>query len=330
MTARAAKAEKHVACVYVICGKDPFLVAQECETLLDRLLPPEQRPLALYQPPAEEAAIADVLDELRTLPFLAERRVVLIKDADAFISANRPQLENYFENPSPCGVLLMTVSTWAKNTRLAKKLPDIGQLVDVAEIKAWQLPQFAARLAESKHGRKLASATAQLLVELTGDDPGRIASEIDKLAMYVGDRKTITAEDVHKLIGHNRMFGAFAVIDAVTAGDLSAALQRLRNMFATDKSAEYTVVGAFAYHLRKMFSAKVLLDRGVSPREAAGQLRIFGDTDRFFRQLSRMSLEQIGAVICRLARIDYLTKTGGAECSVAIEQLVVELAVAGR
>lgn len=330
MTAKAAKPQKAAASVCVVCGKDAYLVAQECDALLDRLLPLEQRPVALYQPPADQAVITDVLDELRTLPFLAERRVVLIKDADAFVSANRQHLENYFENPSPCGVLIMTVGTWAKNTRLARKLPDIGQLIEVGELKTWQLPQFAARCAESKHGKKLSSAAAQLLVELTGDDPGRIASEIDKLAMYVADRKAITPEDVQKLIGHNRMFNAFAVIDAVTAGDAAGALGRLRNMFAADKSAEYTVVGAFAYHLRKMFSAKVLLARGVNPRQAAAQLRIFGDTDRFFRQLSRLTLEQIAGVICRLARIDYLTKIGAADCSVAIEQLVVQMASAGR
>ncbi|MBE0534260.1 MAG: DNA polymerase III subunit delta [Phycisphaerae bacterium] len=330
MTAKAAKPEKRAPGIYVICGKDPFLVGEECEALLDRLLPVDQRPLALYQPPAEQAAIADVLDELRTLPFLAEKRVVLIKDADPFISAYRQQLENYFEKPSSCGVLVMTVSTWMKTTRLAKKLPDVGQLLDVADIKARELPQFAARCAETKHGKKLASATARLLVELAGDEPGRIASEVDKLAMYVGDRQAITAEDVHTLIGHNRMFNAFAVIDAVTAGDLTGALQRLRNMFASDKSAEYTVVGAFAYHLRKMFSAKVLLAGGASPRQAMQQLRIFGDTERFFRQLSRMTLEQIAGIICCLAQIDYQTKTGGGACSVAIEQLVVKLTVAGR
>ncbi len=330
MAVKAAKAGKGAASVYVICGKDAFLVAQECEALLDRLLPAEQRPMALYQPPAEQAEIADVLDELRTVPFLAERRVVLIKDADAFVSANRQHLENYFEKPAPRGVMILTVNTWTKTTRLAKKLPDIGQLVDVGDIGARQLPQFACRWAESKYGKKLASATAHLLVELTGDDPGRIASEIDKLAAYVGDRQTIAADDVHKLIGNNRMFNAFAVIDSMTAGDFATALKRLRNMFAADKSAEYTVVGAFAYHLRKMFAAKVLLGRGVNPRQVAQQLRIFGDTDRFFRQLSRMTLEDIGDIICRIARIDYLTKTGGAECKLAIEHLVIELAAGTR
>ena len=321
----AKKKSQGVLGVYVICGKDKFLAGSECEALLDRLLPVEQRAMALYQPRAEDADIAEVLDELRTMPFLAEKRVVLIKDADGFVSANRQYLEKYFDSPSPCGVLVLTVGTWPKNTKLAKKLAAAGQLIDVAEIKPWKLPKFAADCAESKHGKAFAGRSAELLVELVGDDPGRITREVEKLAMYVGDRKLITADDIEKLIGHNRMFNAFAVIDAITAGDLGGAIERLRNMFAADRSAEFTVVGAFAYHFRRMFTAKTLLAKGVAQRQVMGQLRIWGNVDGFFRQLGRMSLEKIGAVLCELARIDYASKTGQATCRVAIEQLVVKL-----
>jgi len=325
MSPKAAKAAPD-PCVCVISGKDAFLVAEECEALLNRLFTPDQRALALYQPPADEAVVADVFDELRTRPFLAPKRVVLIKDADDWVSANRQHIESYFDNPSPCGVLVLTVSTWHSNTRLAKKLPHIGQLLDVGEIKPWHLAQFATKWAQNRHGKQLTARTAELLVELAGDEPGRIAGEIEKLAVYVGDRKTISPDDINALIGHNRMFNAFAVLDSVAAGDLTTALKRLRQMFAADKNAEYTVVGAFAYHLRKMFAAKVALGQGNSPAQAGQKLGLRGNNDRFFRQVSGMSLERIAAVFCRLGEIDYLTKTGGVEGTVAIERLVIEMA----
>jgi DNA polymerase III delta subunit len=123
------------------------------------------------------------------------------------------------------------------------------------------------------------------------------------------------------------MFNAFAVIDAILAGDTGTAIERLRNMFAADRSAEFTVVGAFAYHFRRMFSAKALLERGMGQRDVMSQLRIWGNVDGFFRQLRQMSLERIGGVICELARIDYASKTGGTTGKVAIERLVVTLGV---
>jgi DNA polymerase-3 subunit delta len=326
MAKRTGKTTSAVPAVCVICGKDGFLVGEQCEKLLDELLPVDERAMALYQVRAEDAVIADVLDELRTVPFLAKRRLVLIKDADPFVSANRELLERYFDQPSPCGVLVLTVSSWPKSTKLAKKLPDCGRLMDVGEIKTWDLPKFASDTAKSRFGKTLDRNAAVLVVELVGDDPGRISSEIDKLATYVADKPKITARDVEELVGHNRTFDAFGVIDAITAGRRLQAIERLRNMFAADKNAEYTVVGAFAYHLRTMFNARVMLDKGVGVDQIADQLRIWKSRrEDFFRQLGRMSLDKIADIIREIARIDYLTKTGQTTSTVAVEQLVVSL-----
>jgi len=311
--------------IYVICGKDKFLVGKACKELVDSLLDADERAMGLFQPEDGKADCAEVLDELRTLPFLAKRRVVLIKDAGAFITANREVLERYFDDPCKSGVLIFTVDTWAKNTRLAKKLVKVGELVSTEALKGWQLPKFVADYAMSEHGKSVTKGCAELLVELVGDDMGRLCSEMDKLAMYVGDRKQVTDKDVAVLIGHNRIFDVFSVIDLMTAGNTGGAVERLRNMFANDKSSEYTAVGAFAFHFRRMFKAKRMLEKGGNQNQVAGKLRIFGDRDAFFRQLRKVSLEWIGAVLCELARIDHAVKTGAMTGRVAIEQLVFKV-----
>jgi DNA polymerase-3 subunit delta len=116
------------------------------------------------------------------------------------------------------------------------------------------------------------------------------------------------------------------VIDAMIAGQIMQAVERLRNMFAEDRNAEYTVVGAFAYHLRRVFAAKALLQKGESPFEVAKKLRIWNNKDRFFALLRQTSLEQIGQYIEQLAAIDYAVKTGQAKTQVAMEQFVLKLA----
>jgi DNA polymerase-3 subunit delta len=321
-----AKTDKNIKPIYVILGPDNFLVTNRCQALLDELLTPEQRPMSLYQPRLDQTGIADILDELRTLPFLAERRVVLIKDADKFVTANREILERYFDAPSPTGVLILLMKSLDKRTKIAKKLPKVGQLIDVGEIKPWHLPKYAADYAKSKHAKTMSTPTAQLLVELVGDAPGRICSEIDKLAMYAADKNTITADHVETLIGHNRMFNAFAVIDAITDSDATAALTRLRKMFASDKSTHFTAIGAFAYHFRRLFSAKEMLEKGLKENQIAPKLNVWGNRQQpFFRQVNKIPLEKLGTILSRLARIDYLIKTGQTTAPVAIEQLVLKL-----
>jgi DNA polymerase-3 subunit delta len=312
--------------IYVIVGEEKSLVDAECEKLLESELSPQQRATGLFNADPAEVSATEVLDELRTLPFLTERRVVLVKGADKFVSENRELLEKYFDNPCPTGILILTVSSWPAQTKLAKRLPAVGKLLSVAKPRRGQLPQRLVQYASDAHEKNLTEAAAELLIELSGDELVRLYGEVDKLALFAHNEKSITEQHIELLIGHNRIFGVFAVIDAVIAGDIAQAIYRLRTMFAEDKTAEYTVVGAFAFHFRRMFGAKVLLENGVGSAEIASRLRIWGDRDSFFAQLRKVSLKQIGSILQQLAATDYAIKTGRAKAEVATEQLVLRLA----
>lgn len=312
--------------IYVIAGKEASLVAAKCHELLDRLIAPEDRMTGLLTLEGSQASLSDVLDELRTAPFLTGQRVVVVKEADSFVSANREALEKYFEKPSNTGVLVMTVGSWAKTTKLAKKLPKVGKLVDVTPPKRRELPGHLAQYGRDQHGKQLDRVAAELLIEMVGEGLTQLYNEIDKLAIFAGNEKTIAAKHVESLAGHNRVFGAFEVIEAMIAGYPMQAIGRLRNMFAEDKNAEYTVVGAFAYHLRRMFTAKAMLQSGANPGQVASKCRIWSHKDRFFSQLRQTSLEKIGLSIEHLAGIDHDVKTGQAKTQVAMEQLVLQLA----
>ncbi len=112
------------------------------------------------------------------------------------------------------------------------------------------------------------------------------------------------------------------------ATDLNQAIDRLRKMFADDKSTEYTVVGAFAYHLRRMFNAKAMLQRGSPSSVVEKKLNIWSNKDAFFNQLRKISLSQIGQYLQQLAQTDYQIKTGRTKAQVAVEQLVLKLIAA--
>lgn len=323
-----AKQKSDHALIYVVNGKDESLVGAEAQKLLDALIEPEQRVTGLLDVDGPEVSLADVLDELRTLPFLADKRVVVIRKADDFISRDqyRELLEKYFDAPCPTGILVLIVRSWRSNTRLARKLKSVGVLISITPPKRRELPQRLREYTRDAHGMTLSRDASELLVDMGGDDLTRLYSEVDKLALFADGSKSITAGHIEQLIGHNRMFGAFEVIDAILAGDPAVAADRLRRMFADDKSTEYTVVGAFAFHLRRMFQAKVLLDKGTGRARIESALRIWSNKDRFFSQIGQMPLTQIGGYLKRLGQTDYAIKTGRTTAPVAMEQLVLELA----
>lgn len=314
-------AKNSVHPIYVIAGKEQALAKKHYQTLLDRLIAPEQRATGLWVTDSK-AAVDEVLDELRTLPFLTDRRVVVIQEADEFITKHRPLLETYFDAPCASGVLILIANSFPANTKLAKKLKKVGELVAITPPKPWQLPAHITQYVKQTFDMALGKDAAQLLVDLTGNDVTRLYSEVEKLVVFVDEKRHITVQDVEALVGHNRVFGVFEVIDAMVAGQTGAALSRLRNMFAEDKNAQYTAVGAFAFHFRKMFNAKALLSQGRSIPEVTKALRIWGKTDQFYAQIRRVSLEQISQIIQQLASIDHQIKTGQTRAPVAIEQLV--------
>ncbi len=311
--------------IYVIAGKEDSLVNARCRELLDELLEPSQRATGLFDAEADSVLVSEVLDELRTVPFLTDKRVVLIKRAGDFISQNRELLEKYFDNPCSTGRLILTVSSWDARTKLAKKLAKVGKLINITQPTRRELPQRLIKYTNDAHDKKLSRDAAELLIELTGDELTRLYSEIDKLALFADTEKVITPKHIESLIGHNRLFNAFAVIDAVIAGNPGRAVERLRGMFAQDKSTEFSVVGAFAYHFRRMFNAKLLLKKGVRQKEITDKFRLWSHENKFFAQLQQMSFKQIGEYLQQLAETDYAIKTGQTKAPVAMEQFVLQL-----
>ena len=312
--------------IYVIAGKDESLVGTRAQELVDELLDAEQRMTAMLSVDGDEAVVSDVLDELRTVPFLADKRVVLVKNADGFVSKNREILERYFEKPASTGVLVLAVASWDARTRLAKILPKVGSLIAMEQPKKWELPAHLMQYAATKHKIKLNRDAAEMLVELIGEELAQLYNELEKLILFARDEKVIRVDHVESLTGHHRIYDAFEVIDATIGGNAGQAITRLRNMFEQDKSAEYSVVGAFAFHLRRMFQARALLDKRINPAEIAKQLRIWYNKDRFFAQLQRTTLSQIATFLEELAAVDHAIKTGQAQAAIAIEQLVLRLA----
>jgi DNA polymerase-3 subunit delta len=188
-----------------------------------------------------------------------------------------------------------------------------------------ELPQRLIKYTDDAYGKKLSKEAAEILIELTGEELPRLYSELDKLALFVDKEKAITPKHIESLTGHNRLFNVFTVIDSIIDGNVGTAIERLRSMFAQDKSSEFSVVGAFAYHFRRMFNAKVLLDKGIRTDVIAKRCNIWSNRDKFFSQLRKTSLNQIGEYLQKLAQTDYTIKTGQTKAPVAMEQFVLQL-----
>jgi DNA polymerase-3 subunit delta len=219
----------------------------------------------------DTAALADVFDELRTVPLFSDRRLVVVDDADKLVSAHRKELEAYVQKPAARGTLILQVKTWPATTRLAKLLETHGLHLECKSPAERELPAWLTSEAKVRWGLKLDQETARLLLELVGADLGQLVSELEKLATHVGNRPIIDRDDVLRMVGTGRVETIWKLLDAATTGDAHTALDDLDRLLA---SGEHPVglLAAMSASLRKVHHAGKLrlrkLDASQACREA--------------------------------------------------------------
>ncbi|MBX6312952.1 MAG: DNA polymerase III subunit delta [Isosphaeraceae bacterium] len=253
--------------IYAVFGEDAFLRLAVVEAIGRVALGEEGGGPGLTRFPGEQAELADVLDEVRTLPFLSRRRVAVVEGADPFVTAHRKELEAYAERPAEAGTLVLAVKSWPANTKLAKLVEKVGLSIDCKAPSERELPDWLRTLAQDRWSVHLERDAAALLVELIGVEVGLLAAEIEKLATYVGDRQTIRRADVAQLVGAGRVEKIFKVLDAATTGRAAEALADLDRLIA---SGEHPVglLAAMSASLRKLHHAGELRRSGLGLPQA--------------------------------------------------------------
>jgi len=308
--------------VFVLHGNDEFLHSEHRKLLIKQLIG-DSDPQTAVSSFDSSAELPQVLDELRTLPFLAPHRVVVITNADAFIGTHRVAIENYLNSPSGHSTLILSVTTWKKGTRLYKLVAHIGEAISCSAPRRADIAGQIRKLA-TKRDKQISPEAVELLLEWIADDVGSIANEVEKLSVYTGDRKEINAEDVAEIVTATAGPEAFALTNAITVGNIPSALKALAGS-VTRRGEEFKTLGMLAWHLRKAIRIQQAMAAGARPQqacEAAGVPRYRGR--EFLGMLSRRPLRQLERDFRRLQAADVDMKTGG-DPEGALQLLVAQL-----
>ncbi len=319
----------------VIYGDEEYQKSVSFEAALNRLLPPQvDRSLALcvyegaQRGEAGELTYATVVTDLATLPFLSERRVVVVRDADTFISAWREKLEGYLAKPAPTGTLILTCRSFPKTTRLYKAADACGgELIECKKLSDRALVDFVSAQVRER-GKQIDPATAARLADLVGADQGVLTNEIEKLCLYVGERTGISDDDVSDLVGRTREEKIFAVMDAAGAGNIRAMLRQWQHLIMSDSAAIFMAVGGIAFVLRKWITAHRMAAEGLATRAIAPKVMMWGRERELDLILSRLSARRVGQYLCELGELDAQAKSGVRSIDTGVELLLLRIATA--
>ncbi len=269
-----------------------------------------------------DADLAEVLDDVRTPSLLGDFRVVVVENADKFITDNRKTLERYCAAPSDTGTLILLCNSLPKSTRLYKAISSSGRVVAIEPLKGRNVVPWIEQRAKSKYGKRIAPRAATMLREHVGDAAGMLDAEIAKLSDYVGERDVITAEDIEALTGRHREEKVFAVTDAIASGNTKAAIEQWEQVLATDRAAQGRAIAGMAWGVRRLLDARRAWERGGNLSVIARQM--YTDPVTLQRRLERVDTAALEEQQSDLLTADLAVKTGGSTVATAIEKFIVK------
>lgn len=313
--------------IYVLAGDEDFLKHQVRAVLRTFILAGHDDPFALATYPGDKASYSEVISAVSTRPFLAPRRLVIVEDADPFVTAARDKLEKYAKAPSSAGVLILDVKTWPATTKLARAL--VENTIQCKAPALARLPEWCVNWCLARYGKQLPLTAARALVEMIGSDMGLLDMELTKLSIYVGERAKITVDDVDKLVSGTSQEDVWKMLSFVAEGNAASALRVLDGLLATgdSKKGAFPVLGAIAWSLTKLAQAGRLAIQGVPLRDALTKVGARGPAEAQLRHLGRQRVSQI---YDWLLEVNVLFRsTDHAPEQLLLEQLLVRLSRPG-
>ena len=257
--------EQPIRPVYTVFGDDSYLIRESIGAVARVVLPDEDREAGISRFSGPATALATVLDEVCTLPFFSRRRLVIVDEADTFVTKHRKDLEAYVANPSDSGILLLQVKQWPATTKLAQLVEKTGLSINASAPRETELVTWLTQLARTRFDAQLAADGARLLVELVGPEAGLLAAEVEKLAVYAGDSRRIERADITTLVGGGRVETIWKALDAATTGQGRLALEHLDNLLAAGEHPTPLLAAMSAsllkiHHAGRLRAARLNLD----------------------------------------------------------------------
>jgi DNA polymerase-3 subunit delta len=324
--------------VYLVVGTERHLSSRVVEALRAATLAGRDLGLNEEHLTAADTAVDQVLAAARTLPMMAPRRFVLVRDCDRWEpkGEGKPKgpsaldrMAQYTEDPAPTTVLVLQASKLDARRRLMTAAKKGGYLVACDSPSPKELPGWVTAAARER-GKKLGPGVAHLLSELLGPELSTLDSAVERLALYVGDAPEISEDVVGDCIVQVKPSTVWALVDAVGRRDVGAALASLGKVYdPSDRGLR--LLGVLAWSTRQLVKFSAATREGLGKAEAAKRAGVPPfKADQLASQIRRTSDAELEGWLGVLARVDLELKGGSRRPPRAVlEAALVEMCSPG-
>jgi len=313
----------------VLTGDDIYHLDQAQSKILDHLVPDRRDAFGLSIVGDEPISTGALVGSARSTGMFASRRVVFLRDI-ACLEGDPEPLSTYATSPGRESFLIIRAPKLDRKRKLHKALAEAGVcLVFRAPAGGAEFRALAAEMTAMAKARgvRLEEAAAGLLLDVFGPDLNRIASELDKLAIWLGPpgpAAPVDAATLRELIAGSEILTGWELADAVTERDPAEAMAAARRLLDSGKEP-IVILGGLASRARSLLRAKALTEAGVPLKTVIDGARAWYFKDALAKGLKRYTLAELLDMPARFLEADRCLKSRSLDKGAVVETLVSDL-----
>jgi DNA polymerase-3 subunit delta len=340
---------------YVLLGDEAYLYERCRRTILDTLVDPhggiEMRDFALAEIDLAETNIFEALDRAQTPSLMAPFQVLFLRNVKTLYGRGAKKdefaaLDAYGRSPNPQALLVfvadhlhlpadlrrMDMQDKDRYERIRETLSEWCGMVELVRVEESDAMRWLVAEAE-KRGSALEVDAARELADALGADLMLMASELEKLVLFVGERRSITLGDVETMVLGAKQRSLYELTDAISAKDRPRALALLQGLLNASDGGEESAIGHLYMLARTFRQMLVILEKNVRDSRAIWQALWQGfrmppfAAEDLIRQARRYkSRRELTRALRLIARADLELRSSPPDKRLVLERLVLALA----
>ena len=339
---------------HLLVGDEGFFRKRCREAILQHLVSAELHDFSLHEYDLGETSLAEVLDSARTPSLMAPFQVFFIRGVKALYGRGSHDdefdaIEAYVKDPNPDALLIfvadhisipadarrMEMTDRDRYQRMRDTLGRFCGIVELARVEEGEAVRWVAETAAAE-GVKIEADAARELVDALGGDMMLIANELEKLILYVGEKKRVLLGDVETMVLAAKQRSLYELTDAISARDRTRALAVLDAILSSSEGEEAAI--GHLYMLAKTFRQMlVIFEKRVRDSRALWQVLWQGfrvppfAAEDILRQARRFnSRRDLTRALRLIARADLELRSNPPSKRLVLERLVLDLAAEPR
>ena len=305
--------------VYVFYGDQYLLMDKAIQKLKEALVSNSlELNFSLYY--GDSASASEVVNNAKTYPMFSSKRLVVIKNAEKLSSKELKLVERYILQPSPFTCLVLIFLEPKKpNLEINQHVGLVNFTLDIKDII-----QNIKNMA-SNHAYNLTNEAVNTLISLVGEDLQDLESEINKLILFVDDKKTIDSQDVERLTERIRFEDIYKLLNSIANRDKKNAVKVLMDL-ETKYEEPLAILNSIIRRFRLIWRAKELMERKVSRELMLKELKVSTGALYYIQeQAKNLQYADIKNILQILFEGDRAIKTSQIPDNQILTKLVLEM-----